>query len=360
MTPISWRLLTFSLALLLTVGFGAQAHGAEKLIPKVDNFLILFDSSGSMGYDFEDTDTSKAEMAKQALTNMNQEIPELGYDSALFAVVPFEKVQGWEEYDTEAYAKALDQLPVEQTDWGFFGYPTPLGEAILNTNDALLREAGDTAYIVVSDGKTNKGVDAYAAASNVYEANDGDVCFHVISYADTDKGKKTMQKIASLSDCSVMIMGADMMDDAAMKQFVEDVFYSTEMVEEKPEPAPTVVPEAKTVRKEVVILYEFDKSVVRPMFFDEIKAVSEFVKRTDDSEVYIEGHTCNIGTDTYNLGLSQRRAEAARDALVERESVSPEIIKLYWYGESRPAFSNATKEGRQKNRRAVISVTGVE
>ena len=66
--------------------------------------------------------------------------------------------------------------------------------------------------------------------------------------------------------------------------------------------------------------------------------------------VEVNGHTDFIGTEAYNLALSEQRAASVMDALKER-GVDPARLKLAWHGSRNPAADNATEGGRQQNRR---------
>jgi outer membrane protein OmpA-like peptidoglycan-associated protein len=70
----------------------------------------------------------------------------------------------------------------------------------------------------------------------------------------------------------------------------------------------------------------------------------------------IEGHTDSIGTEAYNLALSDRRAKAVFDYLTSR-GVSPDRLKSKGFGESQPVAPNDTAEGRQLNRRVMLTRT---
>jgi OOP family OmpA-OmpF porin len=73
------------------------------------------------------------------------------------------------------------------------------------------------------------------------------------------------------------------------------------------------------------------------------------------SAVAIEGHTDWIGTDAYNQGLSERRANAVMNYLVDH-GVAASRLSTTGYGESRPIASNQTREGRALNRRVELLV----
>jgi outer membrane protein OmpA-like peptidoglycan-associated protein len=71
--------------------------------------------------------------------------------------------------------------------------------------------------------------------------------------------------------------------------------------------------------------------------------------------VTIEGHTDNIGSADYNLTLSNRRAAAVREALTSRYHVPVTRISAKGFGLTKPRESNATDEGRARNRRVEIA-----
>ena len=108
---------------------------------------------------------------------------------------------------------------------------------------------------------------------------------------------------------------------------------------------------ASGVVLEDVVLFDFDATTLR----DGAQALLDEVASTLQSQpeivsVEVRGHTDDRGDLTYNLELSQRRAESVRLQLIER-GVPPEILTARGYGASRPAQSNDTEAGRAANRR---------
>ncbi|MBR9813754.1 OmpA family protein [bacterium] len=81
------------------------------------------------------------------------------------------------------------------------------------------------------------------------------------------------------------------------------------------------------------------------------------LKGQPDMTVEIGGHTDNRGAETYNFGLSVKRAEAVRDYMAE-QGIAASRMTARGYGESKPRASNDTAEGRQQNRRVELKVTG--
>jgi len=75
------------------------------------------------------------------------------------------------------------------------------------------------------------------------------------------------------------------------------------------------------------------------------------MKSFDTATVLLEGHTDNKGADKYNMKLSQRRADAVRTFIIEQHGVDAGRLTAKGFGETKPVASNATDEGRAKNRR---------
>ena len=72
----------------------------------------------------------------------------------------------------------------------------------------------------------------------------------------------------------------------------------------------------------------------------------------------IEGHTDSIGSETYNLGLSRRRAEQVKQYLLETFAIESDRLMISGHGESRPLTSNDDEEGRRRNRRVQVRAYG--
>lgn len=104
------------------------------------------------------------------------------------------------------------------------------------------------------------------------------------------------------------------------------------------------------------VFFDFDKSDLRAEAAESLREVVGGAAKCPKAFLHVEGHTDNIGSDTYNQWLSEERATAVRGFLVDN-GIAAERIDAVGYGETRPAAYNVNEAGRQQNRRIEIRVT---
>ena len=103
------------------------------------------------------------------------------------------------------------------------------------------------------------------------------------------------------------------------------------------------------------VLFETNKADLLPGAMRSIDKLANFLEDNPNRKVLIEGHTDSRGSEAYNLKLSQKRADAVKQALISRGIESTRIIAK-GYGEAYPVASNLTSAGRQQNRRVEIVI----
>ncbi|ANB03742.1 hypothetical protein ECTOBSL9_1476 [Ectothiorhodospira sp. BSL-9] len=131
--------------------------------------------------------------------------------------------------------------------------------------------------------------------------------------------------------------------------------------EPEPEPAPEPEPRYETITLGSEVLFAFDKYELSPAATTELDAVARRIMDVGDDleRVMIAGHTDSTGSRSYNQTLSQNRADAVKDYLVE-QGVPADVMTTVGYGPDRPLAYNDTKEGRQENRRVEIRIEKTE
>ena len=126
-----------------------------------------------------------------------------------------------------------------------------------------------------------------------------------------------------------------------------------------PAPAPAAKPKpvAEKITFAADVLFDFDKATLKPEGKAKMDELAAKVRDMNLEVVIAIGHTDSIGADEYNQRLSVRRAESVKAYMVSK-GIEPNRVYTEGKGEKQPVASNATKDGRQKNRRVEIEVIG--
>lgn len=131
-----------------------------------------------------------------------------------------------------------------------------------------------------------------------------------------------------------------------------------------------VVTDKETVVEEVVgdtvmayewenILFDFDKFSIRPDDYDNLAVIATFLVENPEMRQVLAGFAGSTGTPEHNKKISERRAAAVRDFLVEKAGINPGRITESGFGEKDPVDINMYAPGRQQNRRVQGIITPV-
>ncbi len=351
--------------------FDAAKHNA-----KVDVFTVLFDGSSSMSSEYQGN--MKFDIARNVVLAMNRSIPELGYTACLRSFGPPDGsnrdtilMYGPEVYSIVKFGKQAESLAGPAGN-------TPIGKAVEASLKDLENVMGDkkTAVIIVSDGK-DPIHDPMPAVRNFKQANPN-ACFYTVLIGDDKGGKALLEGIAEVGQCGFATTADTIYSEIGMTKFVEDVFLTEKPASAPPPPARTEpcidgdndgvcddadrcpgTPAGARVDRFGCwalgdVLFEFDKSAVRPEAYPLLNEVADILKRNPGLRVVFEGHTDSVGTVEYNQGLSERRAGAVMEYML-KSGIPSGQMGMAGYGESRPRASNTTKEGQSLNRRVEIT-----
>ncbi|NIR32404.1 MAG: OmpA family protein [Gammaproteobacteria bacterium] len=135
-----------------------------------------------------------------------------------------------------------------------------------------------------------------------------------------------------------------------------------EMAAEEVEVAAVEMPEPaySSVELNTATLFDFDSDELKPEGIEAIRDIANRAKNTQRIDrIDVAGYTDNIGPESYNQKLSERRARAVKEELV-RAGIDEDMIRARGYGENAPTASNTTREGRRQNRRVDVEVLAIQ
>lgn len=107
------------------------------------------------------------------------------------------------------------------------------------------------------------------------------------------------------------------------------------------------------------ILFGFDRSDLATTAQGNLNDLVTILNKYPDTDIEIQGHTDNAGTEEYNQGLSERRANSV-SAYIRGKGISSSRISMKGFGETAPKYTNDTEDGRALNRRVDFLITANE
>lgn len=320
-----------------------------------DNFIVMYDSSNSMGGRYAETDMTEVEAEKEILREKFSTLPELDWNAGIYTFTPnwsmeyFKPFLSMRTYNKKEFLGVLEELPARPR-----GY-TPLQGALVGLGNEMEGLTGKTVVFLFTDGQytSQSGFRSPGyVASQIAEKHD--VCFKVISTSKDKKNYAAIKAIASVNECSEVVPFHELLGHP---EWLTDALFNLDKddgMAAKSKPTKEVV--GYTMDK---VLFDFDKSDIKGEGAESLKDLSAFLKENPSTRVVLAGHTDNRGSKKYNDKLSQRRAESTRTYLVEKMGVSADRITLSWFGKSEPVVANDTRAGRAENRRVEAVVTGM-
>jgi OOP family OmpA-OmpF porin len=353
------------------VDFGAftpAQFDLDRVESKVDNFLVIMDTSSSMRHD------NKFVTAKTVVDRLNMTIPELGQTAGLRTFGHDPSVcknktrlfYGMDAYTTAGMAEGLAGVTKP-------GGTSPLDKALAAAQTDLEGLGGvHNAVIVISDGQDMTHVLDQAQA--LKDAFGSSLCIYPVLVGNSPEGAALLQNLAEIGVCGFFSTADDLLTSAGMAGFVSEVF-----LKDAPAPAPAPAPERKDSDGDGVyddedqcpgtpesarvnsvgcwvlenVLFDFDKAVIKPEAYHLLDEVVAILKKNPNMTVELQGHTDNIGSQEYNMGLSLRRANAVADYL-ESKGISSDRLTTKGFGFSKPVALNGTEFGRSLNRRVEL------
>jgi len=384
-------LLVSGFALFKPADLNAQIKSGQ-LVQKMDNIVVLFDKSSSMD-ELVDQST-RLIRAKDATKNMITAMPEIQLNAGLrtFWAEETKLIYGMKPLSKTEYIKAVNSI--ENVN-----HRTPLGKAITAAGNDLKSAQGNSAIIIVSDFSDIPAIvdikqAAVMDAITQVNAEYGDrLCVYAIQVGSVAGGKDLSEEIVQNVIGGYAVNADRLATPTAMASFVEKVIagdcsrYQQQFAKPKetvvivaPEPkaeekvvavAPEMkaeetvvaaVPVAAAEEKVIILVFEdihfdFDKSTLKPEAQTILTRSIQMLKDNPDSKVRIAGYASASGTGEYNQQLSERRATAVQDYLINEGVIIPDRLSTIGYGETNPAmYEAAPKEINSKAAKANMRV----
>ena len=336
----------------------------KEVVKTADNFIALFDASGSMQDTYKNTGMKKIDLAEAMFKERAARVPELDWNAGLYLYTPWKTFYEVQPFDKAKYGQAIDEMAAYKPSLMFRNQPTPLGTAIKNLDPILANMSGKTVVFIFSDGQftlSQPKIWPVPAAREL--ASKYNVCFDIVSSAQTPKSQKLVNDLAAVNACSRVVSFDAMLSrpeymTSAIYAVRDRALLETQMV-------------SKVVGVELdSILFDYNKADIRPEYHDKLDALAEFLEKNPDTYALIEGFADSTGDPTYNMMLSRQRAESVKNYLLQKEilsaaeanisAIAEKRLVTVWYGPTVAEGSNETAEGRQLNRRVRISIGGIQ
>jgi OOP family OmpA-OmpF porin len=359
-SKLGWVAALVSLAVL---GFNATGNAAEiiyqddiiqnvvtkdVLVRTADNVIVLVDASSSMATAHRKYKKTNYQMEKEALAAGYSRLPDLGYNVGVYAFSPsWKEIYPVQKFDRAKLAEALKQLPDKPSG------RTPLVGGLEKLEGVLKGLSGKTVVYVFSDGGWEKAAGKKDPGDKTAEiARKYNVCFIVISYAEDPDGVKRVKDMGKADACARVI---------PFDSYITNPYYATGILYyTKAETSVDTTSEKKVKGIKVGNIYfDYDKFELKAQEKEELNQLGKFLQASPQAFVALQAFTDNRGTPEYNMKLSRERAEAVADYLVKNFKLDSGRVTAMWYGEGNPVASNDTVEGRAKNRRVEVAVSGL-
>jgi OOP family OmpA-OmpF porin len=370
-----------------------------KYVPKIRNFFIVLDASSSMSVSYAangDGEDSKLTVAKDFIRHMNNTMPTMDVNGALQTFgrgieVPMnqtETVYGRTTYSRSGLEQSLNSI-------NFLAEGnSPAGLAIRETGDTIGSIEGTNAVIFISDGEYLEG-DPLTRVRDMDNNYGNWTCFYTVWVGNNPEGKLFMEELAGEMGCGFSISVDAVASDEDMVNFVKQVFLTTDAdsdrdgvpdsldkcpdtpigvevdesgcpplmdsdgdgsfdnVDECPDTPVGAIVDNRGCWVVKGVQFDYKKWNVNPQFNSNLDNIEDILKKNSSLNIRIEGHTDDVGSAKYNIGLSGKRAQAIKDYLVGK-GIEPSRITTKGLGYSQPIADNDTPKGRSLNRRAEI------
>ena len=254
-------------------------------------------------------------------------------------------------FDREALERATRNLhPLG----GPSGGTTPLSDVLDETAALLEGQSGRAAVVIFSDGLPDSDAAALDAGRRLASGYQPGVCIHAVQTGESAAGRTFLTQLSGATPCGSFRNASQLSSGADLLALQREVLLS-EAPADKGLPPVSARP-GECAGRIVLrgIQFDFDRSEIRDRSKPVLDTAASRLQQCPDLSLSVDGHTDSIGGESYNDGLSLRRAESVRRYLVD-QGVDASRLDAKGHGESSPVADNDSKDGRAQNRRVELS-----
>lgn len=358
----------------------AQETSTTEFKQKTNTVFVILDASSSTNitYDGNDSGDSKFDVEKQTLYRVNKTIPANINLSTGIQSFGSGHCLDWSstkvDQNITRHSVKNFQAGLDQSQCASGG--SPMNKAIAQSATELEKARGNIALLILSDGQQIP--DGTLAEAQALEDKFGTrLCIYSIWVGNSydTSGQVVLQELSNISNCGNSVNVADVTSSSGMARFVEGMLY-TKMVaipgvissidsdgdgiDDDFDKCPDTPAGAK-VNSQGCWSYNnvdfgFDSTKITSAFEPLFKNAVATLKGNPGMTVQLEGHTDSTGPEAYNMGLSERRAQAVKNHLVE-QGIDASRLTTIGFGEANPIAPNDTAAGRAQNRRVGFTIT---
>lgn len=355
----------------------AGAVNDGKLVPTVDNFLVIMDSSSSMNDSCQGR--KKIYTAKDVVAGITRSLP-ANYPSGAAlrtfgdTLCPFsqktERIYGLSQYNPEGLMAALDGVKRAAGN-------SPLALAITEGIQDLSEMDGRLAVIIISDAD-GQGQEALDAAYAMAKAYPDRLCIYTVLVGDDANGANLLKNIAEATDCGYAFNADSVLTSQGIVNFTSSIFFTQAPVKEvkivevvvviidtdedgvpdEEDKCPGTPKGAKVDGHGCWVLdgllFDLNKAGIKPASLPILDEAYEILARNPNLAYVIRGYTDSTGPAAYNMALSKKRADAVK-SYFEDKGIAAGRLETEGLGAADPVADNATAEGRALNRRVTIT-----
>ena len=204
------------------IDFNIPKFEVDHYVPKINNFIILLDTSQSMSENYNGY--MKFELAKNFINQLNKTIPDLNYTAGLRTIGHHSDISSdltklfydISNYNKKNFENALNSISKP-------GGTTPLEKGINKLSDDLKNLKGKTAIIITSDAKSLNDSPA-TALKELVKQNENRVCIYTVQQGGNQNGKEVLEELANTGKCGFYIHNDDLLTTKGMADFVTKIF----------------------------------------------------------------------------------------------------------------------------------------